>query len=203
MRTFPHHWQRIALGLSALFAFALLACASADQGADDPTSTPWAIPPDADLGLTIQDRNAEEMVIAQDVGEFQEHIPFGIVVPEYLSADVRLANMGGFIGGPGRVRAESVYMSFHSTEAGQHLYLSQSPLPEGMDGMGISGDNVEDVAIGDVIGKLQETEEPDRHSTLIVWTGCGLDFTLIGSGQRGREELMRVAESTLGCRGLG
>jgi hypothetical protein len=142
------------------------------------------------------------LVTAQDVGEFQEHIPFGIVVPEYLPADVRLATMGGFIGGPGRVRAESVYMSFHSTEAGQHLYLSQSPLPEGLDGMGISGANVEDVAIGDVMGKLQETEEPDRHSILIVWTGCGLDFTLVAQAQRGREDLLRVAESTHSCQGL-
>jgi hypothetical protein len=203
MRTCSHHHHKITLALFLLLALSLLSCGvGADQPTDAPTDTPGAGIPEGDLGLTVRNISTGETVVAQDIGQFQDHIPFAIVVPQYLPADVRLASMSGSIGGPGRIRAESVSLSFHSTKPGEALNMIQAPLPEGMEGQGISGDNVEDVAIGDVMGRLQETEEPDRHFITMVWAGCGLDFTLIGSGQRGREELVQVAESTLSCRGL-
>ena len=197
--------SQLTLSLAALLAFSLLGCGPTAQPpeAGAPPDTSGAGSPVGGLNLTVYNARTEEMVVAPDVGEFQDHIPFDIVVPQYLPADVRLASMSASIGGPGRVRAESVTMSFHSTEPGEALNMIQAPLPEGMDGQGISGENVEDIAIGDGMGQLQEVEEPERHMIFMVWTGCGLDFTLIGSGQRSREELVRVAESTLTCQGLG
>lgn len=201
MWTLRHHWSRVTAGLAALIALSLLACVAADQPTDTDTGS-GASSPEGDLNLTIYNSRTEERVTAQDVSEIQEQLPFSIVVPEYLPPGLRLTGMTALVGGPGKIRSETAELYFRSTDGGDGLVLNQAAFEEGIGTPGISGTDVEEIAIGDGAGQLQEVDEPERHFITMVWTGCGVAFTLAAPGQHDREELVRVAESTLACRGL-
>jgi len=142
-----------------------------------------------------------EQVVAQDMAQIEEVVPFTIVFPEYLPYEMQLTS--AVVSVPplvfdeeGRKRNTRVSLMFGNDRETAWFNIDESiAVPS-------SGDpNVEEIMIGEVQGELVEEEE--RQFVVINWAGCGIGFVLMASMSldltKTKEEAIRIAESTLGA----
>lgn len=139
--------------------------------------------------------------IPQVVKDIADEVPFDIVLPTFLPHGIELTNATvhrppALLDEEGRRRNTRVELHFGKADGTTSLILTESiAVPH------IGSPGAQPIAIGGVDGEILEgiLEANQVRFLSLTWPGDGIGYALMAfmAGELSREEVIRIAESTL------